>query len=96
MRLSSRSSIGTDSIGMLFRLQLRVVDLFELVRNQGSIDVILAICLTGGPGEGRIERREALRMRRDQPLRQNLGLDLSGADSLAGIERADSPSSRLL
>ncbi len=82
---------------MLFQLKLHVVNFFELVEEPGIDrchlrDLLdresLADCV--------LNIGQALGMRRDQALRQNLGFDLLGSDSLAGVEGTDSLLQRFL
>ncbi len=75
---------------MLFQFELLVVDFLELVQepriHRGHLgDLLHRVSLA----QRVLHVGEALGMRRDQPLRQNLRLDLFAADALAGIERAD-------
>jgi hypothetical protein len=75
---------------MLLQLKLHVVNFLELVEepriHRGHLrDLLDRVSLP----QRVLHIGQPLGMRRHQPLRQNLGLDLVSAHALAGIERAD-------
>jgi len=81
---------------VLFQLQLHVVNFFELIQEPRIHRGHLCDLLDRVPlPQSVLYVGQPLRMRRDQPLRQNLRLDLSAAYSLAGIEGANALHQRL-
>ena len=84
--------LGRDRFhGMLFQLKLHIVNLFDLIKKPRVNRSHLRDLLDGESlPECILNIAQTLRMRRDQTLRKNFGLDLLGADTLPRIEGANS------